>query len=121
MKLDVVPFRDIWPIRSEVRVGNSAVIPVYGIGTVSLFIVLKDGRIKNIILNDCLNVSALRRSRFSWAKLKSVNEHFREDRGNILVRKIMNDKVIFWTRECPCTHLFNIPTKSLKVHLIYTF
>jgi hypothetical protein len=47
---DAVLYGDIWPIRSKVRVGNGAAIPVYGINTVSLFVILKDGRTKDIML-----------------------------------------------------------------------
>jgi hypothetical protein len=49
MMLDAVLFRDIQPIRSKVRVGNGARIPVYGIGTVALFNVLKGQSIKNVM------------------------------------------------------------------------
>jgi hypothetical protein len=62
---DAVLFQDIQPIRSEIRVRNSAGIPVYGIGTVSLFDVLKDGSIKNVMLKDCLYVPGLIKSLFS--------------------------------------------------------
>jgi hypothetical protein len=43
---DAVLFGDIWPIQSQLRVQNTAVISVYEIGSVSLFIVLKDGASK---------------------------------------------------------------------------
>jgi hypothetical protein len=35
---------------SQVRVGNGVRIPVYGIGPISLFVVLKDGSIKKVML-----------------------------------------------------------------------
>jgi hypothetical protein len=35
MTLDAVLLRDIWHIRSDVKVGNGAQILVYGIGTIS--------------------------------------------------------------------------------------
>jgi hypothetical protein len=73
MTPDAVLFRDIRPIRREVRVGNGAGIPVYGIGTVSLFVVLKDGSIKNVMLKDYLYVLGLMKCLFSWSKLKSLN------------------------------------------------
>jgi hypothetical protein len=78
MMPDAVLFRDIRPIRSEVRIGNGAGIPIYGIGTVSLFIVLKDGSIKNVMLKDCLYVPGLMKSHISWSKLKSLNQHYLE-------------------------------------------
>jgi hypothetical protein len=53
MIADPVLFRDIQPIRSKVKVGNGTAIPVYGIGTIFLFDVLKDGSFKNVILKDC--------------------------------------------------------------------
>jgi hypothetical protein len=65
MTPDAVLFQDIRPIRSEVRVENGTGIPVYGIGTVSLFVVLKDGSIQNVMLNDCLYVPGLTKSLFS--------------------------------------------------------
>jgi putative component of toxin-antitoxin plasmid stabilization module len=58
---------------SEVRIRNGVGIPVYGIGTGSLFVVLKDGSIKNVMLKDCLYVPSLMKSLFSWSKLKSLN------------------------------------------------
>jgi hypothetical protein len=65
MTPDAVLLRDCWPIRSEVRVGNGTGIPVYEIGTVSLFVVLKDRSIKNVMLKDCLYVPGLMKSLFS--------------------------------------------------------
>jgi hypothetical protein len=94
MTPDKVLFQYIWPIRNEIRVGNSMGFPINGIGTVSLFIVLKDGSIKNIMLNDYLYVPGLMKSFFSWSKLKSINQHYLEDHGDMLVRKIVNDEVI---------------------------
>jgi hypothetical protein len=96
-------------------------IPVYRIGTVSVFIVLKDGRIKNVMLKDCLYVPGLMKSVFSWSKLKSLNQHYLEDRRDMWVRKIVNNEVILWAKECLCTHLFNIPTRTLEAHTTYTF
>jgi hypothetical protein len=66
----------------------------FGIGSGSLFIVLKDERIKNIILKDCLYVPGLMKSFFSWSKFKSLNQHNLENHGDILVRKVVNDEVI---------------------------
>jgi hypothetical protein len=65
---DTVLFRDIQLIQSEVRIGNTPRIRVYGISTISLFVVLKDGSIKNVILKDYLYVSGLIKSLFSWSK-----------------------------------------------------
>jgi hypothetical protein len=113
------PF-DIRPI-CEVRVGNGAGIPVYGIGTISLFVVFQDGSIKNVMLKDCLYVPSLMKSLFSWSKLKFLNQHYLEDREDMLVRKIVNNEVILWAKECPRTHLFNIPTRTLEAHITYTF
>jgi hypothetical protein len=62
---DAVLFRDIRAIQSEVRIENGTGIPVYGIGAISLFVVLNDGSIKNIILKDCLYVPGLMKSLFS--------------------------------------------------------
>jgi hypothetical protein len=70
---DTIPFREIQPIQSKVRVGNGMGIPIDGICTISLFVVLKDGSIKNVILNDCLYISGLMKSRFFWSKLESLN------------------------------------------------
>jgi hypothetical protein len=53
MSLDIVPFQDIQPIQSDVREGNGMSISIYGIGTSSLFFILKDRQIKNIIHKDC--------------------------------------------------------------------
>jgi hypothetical protein len=94
MMSDTVLFRDIRPIRIEVRVGNGTGILIYGIDTVSLFVVLTDGSIKNVMLKDCLYVPGLMKSLFSWSKLKFLNQHYLEDRGDMLVRKIINDEVI---------------------------
>jgi hypothetical protein len=57
--LDAILYLDIWPIRSEVRVENGTKIPVYMISTVSVFVILKDGSIKNVMLKDCLYVPGL--------------------------------------------------------------
>jgi hypothetical protein len=70
---NAVLFQDIWPIQSEVRVGNGLGISVYGIGTISLFVVLKDRSIKNLMLKDCLYIPSLMKSLFSWSKLTSLN------------------------------------------------
>jgi hypothetical protein len=121
MTPDTVLFRDIRPIRSEVRVGNSAGIPVYGISTVSLFVVLKEGSIKNVMLKDCLYVPSLMKSLFSWSKLKYLNQHYLEDLRDMLVRKIVNNEVILWAKECLRTHLFNILTTSLEAYTTYIF
>jgi hypothetical protein len=121
MMPDGILFQDIRPIRSQVRVGNGVRISVYIISTVSLFVVLKDGSIKNIILQDCLYVFGQMKSLFSWSKFKSLNQHYLEDRGNILVRKLVNNNVILWAKECLHTHLFNIPTRTLEAHMTYTF
>jgi hypothetical protein len=121
MMPDAVLFEDIRPIRSEVRVGNGAGIPVYGIGTIPFFVVLKDGSIKNVMLKDCLYVPGLMKFLFSWSKLQSLNQHYIEDHGDMLVRKIVNNEVILWAKESLRTHLFNIPTRTLEVHTIYTF
>jgi hypothetical protein len=96
-------------------------IPIYGIGTVSLFVVLKDGSIKNIKLKDCLYVLGLMKSLFSWSKLKFLNQHYLENCRDILVHKIVNDEVILGAREYPHTHLFNISSRTLEVHTTYTF
>jgi hypothetical protein len=121
MMLDEVLFRDIQPIRSEVRVVNEIGIPVYGIGTVSLFVILKDGSIQNIRLTDCLYDLGLMKSLFSWSKLKCLNQYYLEDRGDILVRKIVYNEVILGAKECPRTHMFNIPSRTLEGHTTYTF
>jgi hypothetical protein len=94
MTLDVVRFPNIQLIHSEVLGKNGVGSPIYRIGTVSLFVVLKDGSIKNIILKDCLYVPGLMKSLFSWSKLKSVNEYYLEDRGDMLVPKIVTNEVI---------------------------
>jgi hypothetical protein len=96
-------------------------ISVYGRGTVALYVILKDGNMTNVKSKDFLYVPGLRKSLFSWSKLQCLNQHYLEDHGNILVHKTVNDEVILWARECPRTHLFNIPTRPLKVHLTYTF
>jgi hypothetical protein len=121
MMPDAGLLQDIRPIQSKVRVGNGIGIHIYGIGTVALFVVLKDRSNENVMLKDVLYIPGLMKLLFSWSKLKFFNQHYLENRGNMLVRKILNDKVILWARECPCTHLFNIPTKSLEAYKIYTF
>jgi hypothetical protein len=65
MMPDAVLIRDIQPIRDEIRVGNGARIAIYRIGTVSLFVVLKEGSIKNVMLKDCLYVPGLMKPLFS--------------------------------------------------------
>jgi hypothetical protein len=120
MTPDAVLFQDIWPIRSEVRVGNGAGIPVYGIGTLSLFVVLKDWSIKNVILKDYLYVRSLMKSLFSWSKLKTLNQCYLEDRGDMLVHKIVNNEVILRAKKYPRTPLFKIPTRTLEAHITYT-
>jgi hypothetical protein len=110
---DTVLLQDIWPIRNKVKVGNSIGILVYRIGTVSLFIILKDRSIKNVILKDCLYVLELMKSPFSWSKLKSLTQDYLEDRGDMLVCNIVNNEVILWVREYLCTHLFNIIIRTL--------
>jgi hypothetical protein len=121
MMLDIVLFRDIRPIRSKVRVGNGVGIPVYRIGTVSLFVVLKDGSIKNVRLKDCVYVLGLMKSLFSWSKLKSLNQHYLEEFGDMMVYKIVNNELILCAKECPRTQLFNIPIRTLDAHPTYTF
>jgi hypothetical protein len=44
---------------------NGMGIAFVRIGTVSLFVVLKDGSIKNIMLKDCLYIPGLMKSLFS--------------------------------------------------------
>jgi hypothetical protein len=39
----------------------------------------------------------------------------------MLDHKIVNDRVILWVRDCPHTHLFNIPTRTLEADTTYTF
>jgi hypothetical protein len=121
MMADVVLVRDIRPIRNEVRVGNGTRIPIYGIGTVSLFVVLKDGSSKNVMLKDCLYVLGLMKYLFPWSKLKSLNQYYFEYHGDILVRKIVNNEVILWAKEWPHTHLFNILTRTLEAQTTFTF
>jgi hypothetical protein len=65
MKPDAVLFRDIQAIQSESRVKNGTAIPVHGIGTVSLFVVLKDSSLKNVMLKDCVYIPGLMKSLFS--------------------------------------------------------
>jgi hypothetical protein len=96
-------------------------IPVYGLGTVSLLVDLKDGSIKNLMSQDCLYVPSLMKSLFSWSKLKSLNQHYLEDCGDLLVLKIVNNKMILWAKECQRTHLFNIPSRTLEAHITFTF
>jgi hypothetical protein len=86
-----------------------------------LFVVLKDASIKNIILKHCVYVPGLMKCLFSWPKLKSLNQLYFEDRGDMLIRKIVNNEVILWAKECLHTHLFNIPTRTLEAHTTYTF
>jgi hypothetical protein len=114
MTPDAVLFQDIRPIGSEVMVGNGIGIPVYGIGTICLFVVLKDESIKNVILKDCLYVPGLMKSRFSWSKLKSLNQYYLEDHGDMLVRKIVKNKVILWAKESLRTHLLTFLQELLK-------
>jgi hypothetical protein len=38
----------------------------------------------------------------------------------MLVHKIMNNEVILWATECPRTHLFKIPTRTLEALTTYT-
>jgi hypothetical protein len=121
MMPDAVVFGDSQPIWSEVRVGNDTGIPVYWISTLALFLILKDRSLKNRMLKDCLYIPGLMKSRVSWSKLKSLNQHYFEDRGDMFVNKIVNDKVILWGRGCLRTHLFNISIRPLKAHITYTF
>jgi hypothetical protein len=64
-------------------VRSRAEIPVYGISTVSFFIILKDGSIKNIMLKECLYIPGSVKSLFSWLNLQSLNQHDRENRGDM--------------------------------------
>jgi hypothetical protein len=86
-----------------------------------LVYISKDKSIKNVMLKDCLYVSGLMESLFSWSKLKSLNQYYLKDRGDMLVCKIVNNEMILWVKECLCTHLFNIPTRTLEAHTIFTF
>jgi hypothetical protein len=86
-----------------------------------LFVVLKDGSLKNVILKDYLYIPSLMEYLFSWSILKSLNQYYVEDHRDMLVTKIAIDKVMLCARDCPCTHLFNFPTRSLEAHIIYTF
>jgi hypothetical protein len=54
MSPNAILFRDIHLIQSEVRVRNGMGIPVYRTESVSLFVILKDRRVKNIMLKDSL-------------------------------------------------------------------
>jgi hypothetical protein len=96
-------------------------IPVYGISTVSLFVVLKYGSIKNVMLKDCLYVPGLRKSLFSWSKLKSLNQYYLKDRGDMLVYKSVKNEVILWAKECLRTQLFIISTRTLETPRTYIF
>jgi hypothetical protein len=110
MMPDVVLFRAIRPIRSAIKVRYRVGIPIYGFGTISLFVVLNDGSIKNVMLKDCLYVPCLMKSLIFWSTLKSRNQKNLEDRGDMLVHKIVNIEMILWAKESPRTHLFIIPT-----------
>jgi hypothetical protein len=57
----------------------------------------------------------------SRSKLKSLNQHYLEESGNMLVGKIVNNDVILWGKECRGTHLFNNPTRSCEVHTTYIY
>jgi hypothetical protein len=96
-------------------------IPVYEIGPTFLFVVLKDWSIKNVMLKDCLYVPGLMKSLFSWSKLESLNQHYLDDHGDMLLGTIVNNEVILWAKEYSRTHLFNIPTRTLEAHTTYTF
>jgi hypothetical protein len=39
----------------------------------------------------------------------------------MLVQNIVNNEVILWANECPGTHFFNIPTRTLEAYTTYTF
>jgi hypothetical protein len=109
------------PIRSKLRVKNSAGISVYKIGTIALFVILKDRGFKNVILKDCLYIPGLMKSLFSWSKLKSLNQHYYENHRDMFIYKILNNELIPKAMKSPCTHLFNIPTKTLEIYMTYTF
>jgi hypothetical protein len=56
MTPDADPFRDIWPITKSCKGENHVGIPVSGIGTISLFVILKDRSLKNVMLKNCLYI-----------------------------------------------------------------
>jgi hypothetical protein len=39
----------------------------------------------------------------------------------MLVDRIVNDEVILWASECPCTDFFDIVTRTLEASTTYTF
>jgi hypothetical protein len=73
------------------------------------------------MLKDCLYVPGLIKSLFSWSKLKSLNQYYLDDCGDMLVCKIVNNELILWVKECQRTHLFNILKKILETHTTYIF
>jgi hypothetical protein len=84
---------------------------MYRISAISWYIVLNNGSIKHVILEDCLYVSGLMKSLFSWSKLQSLNQYYLKYCRHMLVCKIENDNMICWARECLHIYLFNIPKR----------
>jgi hypothetical protein len=95
MSPDALLFTDMRPIRGVVHVGNGAGIPRFGVGSVSLLISLPGGLFKCLVLSDVLYVPGLMKALFSWSALKKRGGYYIEDKGQIFIRKFVNDEIFY--------------------------
>jgi hypothetical protein len=121
MSPDAVLFTDMRPVRGVVRVGNGAGIPVFGVGSISLIISSPGSSFKCLVLSDVLYVSGLMKALFSWSALKKRGRYYMVDKGQMFIRKFVNDEIVLWACEDSDTHLFNIPKKMLSTHATFTY
>jgi hypothetical protein len=94
MSPDAVLFTDMRPIRGVVRVGNGSGIPGFGVGSVSLLISLPGGSFKCLVLSDVLYVPRLMKALFSWSALKKRGRYYMEDKGQMFIRKFINNEIV---------------------------
>jgi hypothetical protein len=86
-----------------------------------LLISLPGGSFKCLVLSDVLYVPGLIKALFSWSALKKRGRYYMEDKGQMFIRKFVNDEIVLWAREDPDIHLFNIPIKMLSAHTTFNF
>jgi hypothetical protein len=76
-----------------------------------LLISLPGSSFKYLVLSDVLCVPGLMKALFSWSALKKSGRYYMEDKGEMFIRKFVNDEIVLLAREDPDTHLFNILIK----------
>jgi hypothetical protein len=72
------------------------------------------------MLNDCLWIPGLVKYLFFWSRLRLFNQYYLDDHEEMLLCKILNNKVIHCVTKYLLSDLYNLLTKTREVHIIYT-